>query len=315
MSSSNSNNNGSDMNNVISGSNVHYPMMMNDLSSALPLQSSSSNAGIYSSPRHYDFPSSSAANYGTPISGITQDSWNSPGYRASGNQMTADLYNNKGFSSIRDMSKRRGHDDIDTTTSTAYSDELMARLGSDISVDIVDGALELSAGAKEFVPSSARVKEYSPGYGTSMSNPSVPALTPAGSSLGGLAHHQHQHYPLLYQPSSSSSSLLGTGTTLISQPPGIMRGSIPPMPPLTLNQAAWKHHTAPFMNGSTHVIPHRLDPPMQSKSQGHSMFMPSYDHHSSFHAGSSTTADSDAYEYDPSDAIMTNIDSFLSTDN
>lgn len=337
-------------------SSSHYSMTPS------PLQTNSiSSSGVdllYSSPHHstaanYEYPNSTTASetFGAPINS-TQDNWSSPSYRPGQVDHLYSSSGGKAFNSsvIHDM--RRRHD-ISTDSSSSSSQ-----------VDIVDGALELSAGAKEFVPSSARVREFSPGYGASMSNPvpPMPALTPAVSSLG-LALHQHQS--LLYPPSSSSSSsssLLGTGSALIGssaltggQPPGIVRGSsIPPMPPLAVNhnvnQSAWKlyhHHqhttaatasSAPFMNMgmdtggrqlSHAAAPPVLDPMQQLPlPQGqHSMFMSDYDHllHSnhSFNAAANSSSDDhhhhhDAYEYyDPSDeiAIMTDIDSFLSTDN
>lgn len=362
-----------------------------DMSSSMDHLNYSSPSPHHSTTINYEYPNSSAAaaveTFGAPMSS-TQDSWSSPScYRSglsssgSGSQIDHLLYSSgsgmKAFSSssssiIHDM--RRGHD-IGIIDSHSLSNSSSSSGGVDI---VVDGALELSAGAKEFVPSSARGKEYSsPGYGASMSNPlppPMPALTPAVSSLG-LALHQHQ--PLLYPPSSSSSSsgsgsnssaslLGGTGSSALigGQPPGISRGGggssmiIPPMPPLAINhhinQSAWKlypHHPAtptaaststPFMSMSmsmnTGGIP--LPPPpalvpmqqqqqqllpqgQQQQQQQHSMFMSDYDlllhsniSRSSFNA---TVADSDdAYEYyDPSDAIMTDIDSFLSstTDN
>ena len=372
MSSSSYGDMGSSSSGMMMTSSSHYSMMMTSTDPSPPLQSNNSSAvehHLYSSPHHsttgsYEYPNSAGAAdpFGAPISSTQLDSWSSPStsYRpglSSGSEVDH-LYNSsssKAFSSsIHD--KRRGHD-ISTD--------------SQVDIVVVDGALELSAGAKEFVPSSARLKEYSPGYGASMSNPAaaatllpMPALTPAVSSLG-LALHQHQ--PLLYQPSSnnsSSASLLGTGSALIGgQPLGLAaRGgslsSIPPMPPLAINhhvnQSAWKlyHHnttttddadaaSTPFMNmntGGGHltaISPSVLDPihiPMQQQqqqSQGHhhhSVFMSDYDlllHSNSSSSSSSfnaaAVADSDAYEeyYDPSDAIMTDIDSFLSmtTDN
>jgi hypothetical protein len=144
--------------------------------------------------------------------------------------------------------------------------------------------------------------------------------------------------------------LIGSSALIGGQPPGIVRGaSIPPMPPLAVNhhvnQSAWKlyhhhqQHTAaptPFMNmgmdtGGRHLsAPSPVLDPMQKLPlpQGkHSMFMSDYDlllhSNHSFNAATSSSSSSndhhhDAYEYyDPSDdiAIMTDIDSFLSTDN
>lgn len=335
------------MSNGMMTSSSHYSRLLTD-PSPLKTNSSSNVDHLYSSPHHsttgnYEYPNSTASEtFGAPISS-TQDNWSNPSYRSGQMDHLYSSSSGKVFNSsvIHDM--RRGHD-ISTDSSQ---------------VDIVDGALELSAGAKEFVPSSARVREFSPGYGASMSNPvpPMPALTPAVSSLG-LALHQHQ--TLLYPPSSSSSSsLLGTGSALIGssaliggQPPGIVRGaSIPPMPPLAVNhhvnQSAWKlyhhqqQHTAaptPFMNmgmdtGGRHLSapPSALDPmqklPLPQGQGQHSMFMSDYDlllhSNHSFNAATNSSSSSndhqhDAYEYyDPSDdiAIMTDIDSFLSTDN
>lgn len=341
-----------DMSNGMMTSSSHYSM------NPSPLQTNSSSGvdHLYSSPHHstaanYEYPNSTNASetFGAPLINSTQDNWNSPSYRPGQvDHLYSSSSSGKAFNSSVIHDVRRGHHDISTDSNQ---------------VDIVDGALELSAGAKEFVPSSARVREFSPGYGTSMSNPvpPMPALTPAVSSLG-LALHQHP--TLLYPPSSSSSSssLLGTGSALIGssaviggQPPGIAsRSSIPPMPPLAVNhhanQSAWKlyqsatahhQHTAstaastPFMNmgidtGGRHHLS-APPPPVQQLPlpQGqHSMFMSDYDlllhSNHSFNAAANSSSDDhhhhhhDAYEYyDPSDeiAIMTDIDSFLSTDN